>query len=91
MWKDREYKMWERCGGRENVLPQATHNTVNKSWRGHRNDRKKEGNIGSLKMQQTISEEYHRSKKVKLSHKLIWYYWFAFNTKPMKRPKPYLA
>lgn len=28
--------------GRENVLPQAMHNTENKIWRGHRNDRKNE-------------------------------------------------
>lgn len=34
--------MWKSRGGRENVLPQAIHNTVNKSWRGHRSDRKKE-------------------------------------------------
>lgn len=32
---------------------------------------KRKENIRSLTMQHTMSAEYHRSKKVKLSHKLI--------------------
>lgn len=47
---------------------------------------KREENIRRLTKQHTICREYHGSDKIKLSHKLILHYWFAFHTKTMKGP-----